>query len=293
MCHASQPILQGAFDSVSDALIFKATFGSSFSSIDFGNLSPLGLSEQFVLTDISVMGSFAVGGALMDADLVYIANVPLQPGDANQDLQFDQSDLIQVLQAGTYLTGAPSTWGQGDWNGAPGGGRGSPPAGDAVFDQKDVVAALQSAKYLTGAYAAILPGGVDGDEHTSIVYNSRTGEIAVDVPANNELTSINIDSATGIFTIATYVCPDDCDFDHNIFKATRESSFGDFSWGNAARTGLTEDFVLNDLTVIGSLSGGGQLGDVDLIYIPEPSCVALLAFGALAVIAHFRRNQEP
>ena len=73
----------------------------------------------------------------------------------------------------------------------------------------------------------------------------------------------------------------DNDVDANIFKATFGSSFGSISFGNVARTGLSEDFVVNDLTVVGSLEGGGGLGDVDLVYVPEPSTLALLVFGVL------------
>ena len=51
-------------------------------------------------------------------------------------------DLVLVLQAAKYLTGEPTTWEQGDWN------------GDGVFDQLDIVAALQTGNYLQGPYAA-------------------------------------------------------------------------------------------------------------------------------------------
>ena len=50
----------------------------------------------------------------------------LQAGDADQDLDFDQLDLVAVQIAGKYLTGDAATWGEGDWNGAPGGSQGSP-----------------------------------------------------------------------------------------------------------------------------------------------------------------------
>ena len=78
---------------------------------------------------------------------------PLKAGDADQDLDFDQLDLVQVQIAGKYLTDQPATWGEGDWNGAPGGSPGNPPSGDGRFDQLDIVAALQSDVYLTGPYA--------------------------------------------------------------------------------------------------------------------------------------------
>lgn len=58
-------------------------------------------------------------------------------GDADGDLLFCQSDIIQVLQAGAYQNGQPAEWTQGDWN------------GDGLFDRLDIVAALQMGKVLT------------------------------------------------------------------------------------------------------------------------------------------------
>ena len=81
----------------------------------------------------------------------------------------------------------------------------------------------------------------------------------------------------------------DNDADNNIFKATFGSSFGSVSFGNVAQAGLSEEFMLSDLTVVGSLQGGGALGDVDLIYVPEPSSIALLVLGSLAIVARRRR----
>jgi len=83
------------------------------------------------------------------------------------DLDFDQHDLVQVQVAAKYLTGEPATWGEGDWNGAPGGYPDSPPRGDGVFNQLDIVAAQHAAKYLTGSYAA--DGQVAVPEPNSIV----------------------------------------------------------------------------------------------------------------------------
>jgi hypothetical protein len=117
-----------------------------------------------------------------------------------------------------------------------------------------------------------------------VAYHSGTGAVWVDAPAGSQLTSINIDSAAGIFTGTAAHNLGGCfdnDSDNNIFKATFGSSFGSLSFGNVAQAGLSEQFVLNDLTAVGSLAGGGDLGQVDLIYVPEPS-TALLATLALA-----------
>ena len=221
-----------------------------------------------------------------------VPSAALQAGDADQDLDFDQLDLVRVQFAGKYLTGQSATWGEGDWDGAPGGSPGSPPAGNGFFDQLDILAALGPAHYLNGPYAALAGEGTQGDGQTSIGYNPSTGEIFVDAPAGQELTSINIDSAGGIFTggpAQNLGGSFDNDADSNIFKATFGGSFGSLMLGNVAQTGLSQDFVLNDLTVVGSLAGGGALGDVDLIYVPEPTTVLLLAIGFAVGLIHVRR----
>jgi hypothetical protein len=181
----------------------------------------------------------------------------------------------------------PATWGDGDWDGAPGGSPGSPPAGNGFFDQLDIIAALANGLYLQGPYAAVAGGGAPDDEQTSIIYNPATGELGVDAPASTELTSINIDSAAAIFTGApaeNLGGSFDNDADNNIFKATFGSSFGSLSFGQVAQTGLTEEFLLSDLSVIGSLAGGGDLGNVDLIYVPEPASMILLLFGVTVAV---------
>jgi hypothetical protein len=91
----------------------------------------------------------------------------LQAGDADQDLDFDQIDLVQVQIAAKYLTGQPATWGEGDWDAAPGGSQGSPPIGNGLFDQLDIIAALGAGTYLTGPYASVSAGGVDGHQQVS------------------------------------------------------------------------------------------------------------------------------
>ena len=145
-----------------------------------------------------------------------------------------------------------------------------------------------------GSFSAISPGGQIGDGQTSVCYNPSNGELFVDAPAGVELTSINIDSAAGIFTgdpAQNLGGSFDNDSDNNIFKATFGSSFGSLSFGNVAQAGLSEDFVTNDLTVVGSLAGGGDLGNVDLPYMcPEPSTLLLALLGIVGLL-HWRRRK--
>ena len=157
------------------------------------------------------------------------------------------------------------------------------------------MAAQQATIYLTGPYAALAgpaPPGGESDEQTSIIYNATTGELAVHAPPSTELTSVNIDSAAGIFTgdaAENLGGSFDNDADNNIFKATFGGSFGSLSFGIVAQAGLSEEFMLADLTAVGSLAGGGDLGAVDLIYVPEPSAFVLLALGILGLVGLARR----
>lgn len=221
-----------------------------------------------------------------DADGFFLAPeteaAALMAGDADQDFDFDQIDLVKVQIAAKYLTGQAATWGEGDWNGAPGGEQGSPPPGNGLFDQFDVIAAQQAGIYLTGSYAAIAENGAANDGQTSIGYDAGSGELWVDAPAGVELTSVNIESASGIFTgepAQNLGGSFDNDGDNNVFKATFGGSFGSISFGNVAASGLSEVFVAGDLSVVGSLAGGGDLGNVDLMYVPEPAALLLFTIG--------------
>jgi probable HAF family extracellular repeat protein len=108
---------------------------------------------------INDSGWIAGYGSLRGEQLGYLL-VPvapeLQAGDADMDCDFDQHDLVQVQVAGKYLTGATATWGEGDWDGAPGGSVDDkiPPPGNGEFDQLDIIAALNANIYLQGSYCA-------------------------------------------------------------------------------------------------------------------------------------------
>ena len=147
---------------------------------------------------------------------------------------------------------------------------------------------------IAGSFSALAPGGMIGDGQTSLTYDAATGAFGVDAPAGTDLTSINIDSAASIFTgdaALNLGGSFDNDADNNIFKATFGSSFGSLSFGNVAQTGLSEDFLVSDLSAIGSLNGGGDLGNVDLVYVPEPTTVAMLAMGIVGLGAMVWRRR--
>jgi hypothetical protein len=146
-----------------------------------------------------------------------------------------------------------------------------------------------------GSFQALTGPGSSGDEQTSLWYNQATGELKVDKPASKNLTSINIDSAGSRF-IGSKPAELSGSFDNfapnNIFKATFGGSFGAITFGNVLPSGLTQDQVLADLTVVGSLEGGGALGNVDLVFtpVPEPSTVALFGLGLMGLALATRRR---
>jgi hypothetical protein len=278
---------------LTSAAVIDAMVNAAFPLFNWDRQLPPGESFDRVVSQPGVMWDTSQLYTTGSARLIEVAE--LMAGDANRDLVIDQQDLVQVLAAAKYLTGQTATWGEGDWNGAPGGWWGSPPAGDGVFDPLDIVAALTAGKYLTRPNAAVTPNGRRGDGQASVVYDANTGEIAVDAPAGTELTSINIDSAAGIFTgnpAQNLGGSFDNDSDRNLFKATFGSSFGSVSFGNVTQAGLAEQFLLGDLTVVGSLAGGGALGGVDLIYVPEPTSFAFLSLGLLSAAARCWRTRR-
>lgn len=120
-----------------------------------------GRRVMFFLSDFGFSTLTADGVSLFNAAIDWAAGpvaggTVLEAGDADMDCDFDQFDLVQVQVAAKYLSGEAATWGEGDWNGAPGGSvidKISPP-GDGQFNQLDIIAALNQGGYLTGSYCA-------------------------------------------------------------------------------------------------------------------------------------------
>lgn len=140
-----------------------------------------------------------------------------------------------------------------------------------------------------------LAPGTPGDGQTSLVYNPGDGSLGVDAPAGVDLTSINIDTAgLGFNTANVDMTVFNGSFDNvsatNLFKATFGSSFPSTSFGvGVMAAGLSFDAVAGDLVAVGSLNGGGDLGAVDLVYVPEPTAIVLLSLGVLGLAIRRRR----
>jgi hypothetical protein len=161
---------------------------------------PVVAVDTFVVENVPLFGDVEIGilatGTVVATDQFTLSVAPpteLQAGDANQDFSFDQRDIVQVSIANKYRTGLPATWGEGDWNGAPGAAPGNPPEGDGLFTELDIVAALQTGLYLTGPYAA-LPGS-----HLTVGLKAPgLVDVAVPEPATLVLAWLGIWVLTGL-----------------------------------------------------------------------------------------------
>lgn len=137
-----------------DAIVTEATVSDV--ELRIGRGQPAGYFGGFI-DDVWIFDHVLSADELDDL----IAGAPLagpvlQAGDADMDCDFDQLDLVQVQIAAKYLSGEPATWGEGDWDGAPGGSVADqlPPTGNGLFDQLDIIAALAGGTYLQGSYCA-------------------------------------------------------------------------------------------------------------------------------------------
>lgn len=227
-------------------------------------------------------------------------NIPIIAGDGNLDGKFDTADIVGALAGNLFEMDADATWGQGDWNGAPNDantyadaetGGGTPPPGDNRFNTNDIVAALAGGTFETGSVLAALKdprnSSDPGTNQVVVRYDAADGNVRVD--ASQPITSISLESASGIFTgsAATNLGgPFDVDTDVKVFKAVFGGDFTQVDFGPVAGAGLGKDLLLNDLTASGSLAGGGGTfgPDVQLNYVPEPSTFILFALGLIGFV---------
>ncbi len=126
-----------------------------------------------------------------------------------------------------------------------------------------------------------------------MVYSPATGELSVDAPAGVELTSINIDSASGIFTgdaAQNLGGSFDNDADAQYLQGhVRQQLWFAQLWqrgsGRAVRAVRRRRSDGRWLT-----RWRRRLGPVDLVYVPEPSTVVLLLMGLAGLIARSQRR---
>ena len=142
--------------------------------------------------------------------------------------------------------------------------------------------------HVPDVFAALRPW----DGKISLGYSALTGSLWI-TTNRLRLTSINIDSAAGIFSgdpALNLGGPTDNYTEHNIFKETIGSSFGSLTFGSVAKRWLSFGFLQDDLTVTGTLEDGDTFSGANLNYLPEPSSLVLLGTGLVCVLAVARKT---
>ncbi len=142
---------------------------------------------------------------------------------------------------------------------------------------------------------AVGPGADDGI--ITLVYDPADGNLSLDA-AGKELTAIEIKSAGNNFSNQLGARPLILNGLFDIYVPAKlfvlkpfPNQFGDTDFGKILPKGMTKDQIGADLTVSGALYPSGGLGTVDLMYVPEPSSLGLMAIG-LAGLFGARRQRR-
>ncbi len=132
-------------------------------------------------------------------------------------------------------------------------------------------------------------GGRVGDDVVSLIYNPANGNLSLD-SAGKTLTTLQVTSASGVFTGRK---PAQLNGDFDVYVPGKlfmmdPEGFGDEEFGFTVLPGLDAGLA-RDLSIDGSVHGGGNLGAPDLIIVPEPAAVALVGLGLLSLVGVARR----
>ena len=156
-----------------------------------------------------------------------------------------------------------------------------------------MVEALQTGTYEQGPQAAIFTAAAPSEGEIVLEYDPQTGDIVVD-SENQILTSFQLTSEENIFTTGHGESLNgifDVDRADKIFKLNVDG-FSELRLESLAPAGLSEDFLLTDLSIDGSLLGGGGLENVRLSMVPEPSGLLILLAGLVLLRPLFGRSRR-
>ncbi|MCA9197227.1 MAG: hypothetical protein KDA87_06800, partial [Planctomycetales bacterium] len=181
-------------------------------------------------------------------------------GDANLDFYFDESDFVQIFQAGKFNDPEPATWAEGDFN------------GDEIFDTGDFVVAFTEGLYKTGPYdeAATEPQHtryplpLNSNADITLNYDPDTGSLLME--STTAITTFHLHSESGLFEDRQRPSLFTGLFDtfdaHNAFKLN-PAGWTTLSFTSVLPPNLTLLQLTSDLTIDGSYIQGGQI-DVGL-----------------------------
>ena len=199
------------------------------------------------------------------------------PGDINGDFKVDGADLLVMFERWTFNGTNPGTAvAHGDIN--------STVPGDDMIDGADF---LVLASNWTGD-----PGPVASGK-AAATYNPATGQLVVSATDINSwyIEWVHGDGMTGPDDVAD-VLPNNGGLVTNAPVRVGEASIGLFSFtdldlGRVAATGLPDD---GSLRIFWSVGLGGTARDAAVVFVPEPTSLALIALGSCGIVAPRRRG---
>ena len=197
----------------------------------------------------------------------------LQPGDANRDFYFDESDLIMVAKAGKLGSDQPASWSEGDWDAAPSQVKFHPPTGDQLFDDHDLTKSLETGLYRSGAYSQFADVSRSSRRHLRtrvdqadviVHFDARSNELSVE--GSSMFSALHLHSAAGRFLGEK---PDDFAGPFDVFAADSLFRFDPDGFSSDVFSAQLDPDVkweqlLDDLTIDGVRLDGSDLGNVRL-----------------------------
>jgi hypothetical protein len=206
----------------------------------------------------------------------------LMPGDAQGNGRVDADDLFAAspnFNRGEIDPG----WIGGDWD------------QNMKVDADDLFAASPFFDVFATPSAEEIAPRVLADGVPDVLYNPTTGEFTLHPDGVVGIDSFKIDSASGIFTedppvfpgASVFTTDTDIRISRNFFAPALS---GAHNLGAVAPTGLTEAFLMGDLTMLMGISGMPNIVP-QLTVVAEPTtCALALAATALAILAARRRG---
>ncbi|HYE20274.1 MAG TPA: hypothetical protein VEA69_17630 [Tepidisphaeraceae bacterium] len=217
-------------------------------------------------------------------------------GDTNLDGQFNIFDVFAINGAGKFGQGPDTAvWAEGDVN------------YDAEFNISDVFAINGAGQFGAGpvtdqadnTLVGVLdvPAGSDGDGKITLIYDAATGDLKIDTDGVG-VGGINLSSIGSAFKNGA-VGTSPIFYQANAGGTTL--GFGALAGSIADGTilpgvfdpGLTESFLLSDLTVTGVTSGpAANQVTFAVVAVPEPAALGLLGALALGLCRRSTRRGE-